>query len=123
MLQNGYIIIKNLFSKEQLSKCKFDIHKYHLNHLDLIKKYKYGTSITNFVDIPELINVSMLKDDKKLIEVLDNIFGDKNYRYCSHNDVGVNRVMGWHKDKLNDKYAVYELQNIWKPYKEEIHEI
>ena len=123
MLQNGYVIIKNMFSQEQLSKCKFDIHKYHLKNLDLIKTYKCGTSITNFVDIPELINVSMLKDDKKLIEVLDDIFGDKNYRYCNHNDIGVNRVMGWHKDKLNDKYTAYELQNIWKPYKEEIHEI
>lgn len=123
MLQNGYVIVKNLFREKQLLRCKFDILKYHLNHLHHIKKYAYGTSITNFVDIPELVNVSTLKDDVNLHEVLHSIFEDDNYRYCNHNDIGVNRVMGWHKDKLNDKYAVYELQNIWKPYKAEVHEI
>lgn len=123
MLKYGYVIVKNIFSEKQILQCRSDIIKYHADNLHLVRKCKIGTSITNFTDIQELRNVSMLKETSKLLEVLDSIFETKNYRYCSHNDIGINRVMGWHKDKLNDKYTIYELQNIWKPYKEEVHEI
>jgi hypothetical protein len=37
-----------------------------------------------------------------------------NYRFCSHNDIGINRIVGYHKDKLNGIYAKYEKHNIWK---------
>ena len=48
--------------------------------------------------------------------MLKDIFSDDNYRFCGQNDIGVNRIVGWHKDKLNNKYASYESTDIWAPY-------
>ena len=54
---------------------------------------------------------------------LKEIFNGTDYRFCSHNDIGINRVVGWHKDKLNNKYASFETINIWSTYNNQKHEI
>ena len=50
---------------------------------------------------------------QKKKHILNTIFNGTNYRFCSHNDIGINRVVGWHKDKLNGKYEKYQVRNIW----------
>ena len=52
-----------------------------------------------------------------------DIFGSDNYRFCSHNDLGINLVVGWHKDKLNGEYAKYQSHHIWKSHQGQSHEI
>ena len=36
-----------------------------------------------------------------------------NYRFCAHNDVGVDRFVPWHKDKLNGQYQRFQRLPLW----------
>ena len=42
---------------------------------------------------------------------------------CSHNDIGVNRIVGWHKDKLNGDVEKYQVHDIWGEHEGDKHEI
>jgi len=63
-----------------------------------------------------------MKNNEKIHAVLKDIFNG-NYRFCSHNDIGINRLVGWHKDKLNCEVSKYETHDIWKEFNGVKHEI
>ena len=67
-------------------------------------------------------NVSEIRNNTKLNDVLKQIFHN-DYRFCAHNDIGINRSVGWHKDKLNGEYEKYETIDIWSESNGEKHEI
>ena len=119
----GFIVIKNMFSKDQLYHCRDAILKYTKDHPSKLLLCDKGISITNFVDIQDLVCVANLKDSRELQSVLTEVFNGNNYRYCHHNDIGINRIVGWHKDKLNGVYSKYETVNIWSTVNNEEHEI
>ena len=118
---NGYVVIKDIFTRDELMKCHTEISNY-------IKMYKTiknceGITIPDFIKRKELGITSELKNNNKIHNALKDIFRGNNYRFCSHNDIGINRVVGWHKDKLNGEVSKYETVNIWSTYNGEKHEI
>lgn len=121
ILEKGFIIIKNLLSKQLLLDCKEEIINYTKNNKCL--ENSSGITIPDFIKKNDLKKVSELKNNKNILDTLNNIFTDKNYRFCSHNDIGINRVVGWHKDKLNGIYADYETIDIWDEFEGETHQI
>ena len=121
ILRYGYIILGNVFSKEELLDCRNEIYKYIRNNRTL--KSAGGISIPDFVRNEGLKRTTILKENSKIGEALKEIFNGDDYRFCSHNDIGINRVVGWHKDKLNGEVSKYETVNIWREYKGEKHEI
>lgn len=116
----GFIVLENIFTKEKLINCKDKIIDYVKNN-DCIKNCE-GFTIPDFIKIPELIEVANLKDNLELNKILESILS-KNYRFCQHNDIGINRQVGWHKDKLNGRYEQYETIDIWAKHQEEEHEL
>lgn len=118
--KNGYIIVKHVFKPEQLKELTNVILNY-IQHNKTISNAR-GITIPDFIKISELNKVSMLKENEVLHRVLNEIF-EGNYRFCSHNDIGINRIVGWHKDKLNNEYAKFETHDIWSTWKDEKHEI
>lgn len=116
----GFIVLENIFTKEKLINCKDKIIDY-VNKNKCIKNCE-GLTIPDFIKIPELIDTANLKNNFKLNKILEDILS-KNYRFCQHNDIGINRQVGWHKDKLNGHYEQYETIDIWTKYQEEEHEI
>lgn len=119
--KQGYIILKDIFSEEEINKAKKIILEYKKNNKLLSNSS--GHTIVNFINIKDLEYISTLKDNFKLHETLKIIFNGDNYRFCSHNDIGINRIVGWHKDKLNGIYEKYQKNDIWKKYNNEKHEI
>ena len=73
--------------------------------------------------MPQLKTVADIRNNKTINNVLHEIFNGNNYRFCSHNDIGINRIVGWHKDKLNRQYAKYETVDIWSKENGETYEI
>lgn len=120
LFEKGYIVIKNAISSDILNKCKSEILDYISNNKCITNCE--GITIPNFIKKQELQTVSELRNNSAILSILDNIF-DKNYRFCSHNDIGINRIVGWHKDKLNGIYEKYETINIWENFENETHEI
>lgn len=109
----GFIVLENIFTKEKLINCKDKIIDY-VNKNKCIKNCE-GLTIPDFIKIPELIDTANLKNNFKLNKILEDILS-KNYRFCQHNDIGINRQVSWHKDKLNGRYKQYETIDIWTKY-------
>lgn len=119
--EKGYVILKNIFTKEELKKCQDEILLYIKNNKQIHNSG--GITIPDFLKKKELHLTGQLKENPKLITALDGVFNGKNYRFCSHNDIGINRIVGWHKDRLNGEYAKYQSIDIWSDYKGEKHQI
>ena len=119
--KEGYTVLKSVFSKEQLEIWKHDILTYTRSTPQI--KNGGGITIPDFIKRPELASVSTIKDHPIIQNALRDIFDGSDYRFCGHNDIGVNRLVGWHKDKLNGLYAKYEKIPIWSTHNGEQHEI
>lgn len=119
--KEGYLILKNVFTEEELTECQKEINNYIKNRKTF--KHSGGISIPDFIKRKELSKSAKLKENEKIHKTLKEIFDSDDYRFCSHNDIGINRIAGWHKDKLNGAVSKYETVNIWKEYNGEKHEI
>jgi hypothetical protein len=107
----GYVVLKNVFTETEIIQYKTKIKEYIKNN----KCYMNGggISIVDFVNNDKLHDIAKLKENEKIHNTLSTIFKDKKYRFVGHNDIGINRIVGWHKDKLNGEYAKYETLDIW----------
>ena len=118
--KNGFFVVKDVFSKSEIDHFKNVV----LNYIKTNKTISnaQGITIPDFIKKSELKDVADIIDNKKINEVLSELF-DNNYRFCGHNDIGINRIVGWHKDKLNGNYAKYETHDIWSEVNGKKHEI
>lgn len=119
--KNGFVIVENLFDHGKIQEWRNEIETY-INHNSKLLKSSGGISIPDFVSKNDFLKLSSIRFDSKLLDILREILGD-SFRFCEHNDIGINRTVGWHKDKLNGKYAKYETVNIWEKHNDEKHEI
>lgn len=120
--RDGLVILKNILTEEELNKCKSEIFNY-VNENHIKNENGMGIVIPDFIRYGHFTNTALLKDNKKIQDALVDVFGGDNYRFCGHNDIGINRVMSWHKDKLYKPYDEYEKVNIFSTYNGEKHEI
>ena len=120
LLNEGYFVMKNVFSADEIKH----FHDVIMEYIKTNKKIynSSGITIPDFIKQPDLQDVTQIKDNSEINESLKDLF-DGDYRFCGHNDIGINRIVGWHKDKLNGEYAKYETQDIWSEMNGEKHEI
>jgi len=122
ILARGYCIVKGLFPKDLLQACREDILAFKAKE-HLIAN-EGGYTIPDFIQWPALVRVAELRNYPSLLSILqNNIFDGKPFRFCAHNDIGINRIVGWHKDRLNGAYSKYQTTPIWSKQGEEQHEI
>jgi hypothetical protein len=107
----GYVIIENVFTETELIQYKTDIKEYIKNNKCLMNAK--GITIVDFVNNNKLKHIGEMKNNNKITIALNEIFINTKYRFVGHNDIGINRIVGWHKDKLNGEYAKYETIDIW----------
>ena len=72
-----------------------------------------GLTIPDFLARPSFSALHHLPTWPPLIDALQRIFRGKPFRFCAHNDIGINRIVGWHKDRLNDAYRPYQKLPLW----------
>lgn len=119
--ENGYLILSNVFNHDEINIFIREVNNYIKNNKTI--NNSGGITIPDFIKYNEFINTKNIINNEKINNKLKEIFNGDNYRFCSHNDIGINRIVGFHKDKLNDKYASYETINIWASHENEKHEI
>lgn len=115
----GFVIFNDVFTEEEIEKIRMPIKTYFRKGYNCSN----GISIPDFMSKPEFESIWYLKNDERIRKLLKIIFNGDNFRFCSHNDIGINRVVDWHKDKLNNEYAKYQQHDIWKKVGDEKHEI
>jgi hypothetical protein len=96
---NGYIIVKNIFDKDTIKEMRNTILKNW--QTDSIRNCK-GLLIPRFTDNEHFENMWKLQQNKKIMKRLNLIFNN-DYKYCNVSDIGIDRVIGWHKDTYIDK--------------------
>ena len=122
--KHGYIIFPGVFTEEELEECKEEIKSYIENYPSKLLSNSGGISIPDFINYhTSLTKTINLKNNQKLNQCLLEIFQDNNFRFCAHNDIGKNRIVGWHKDRLNNTYAKFQKHDIWTLIGDESHEI
>ena len=119
--KDGYCIIKNVFTKEDIEQFTNVVINYVKNNKTI--ENAGGITIPDFIKMPQLKSLADIINNTTINNVLHEIFNGNNYRFSSHNDIGINRIVSWHKDKLNGNYAKYETVDIWSKENGEAHEI
>lgn len=119
--ENGYLVLPNVFTQNEINIFKNETNNYIKNNKTI--KNSGGITIPDFIKYNEFVNTKKIIYNEKINNKLKEIFNGSNYRFCLHNDIGINRTVGWHKDKLNDKYSSFETIDIWSDHEGEKHEI
>lgn len=73
----------------------------------------HGVTMPDFVARPQLASLRRLLVEPPVISALTAVFRGQRFRFCGHSDVGIDRLVPWHKDKLNGAYAKYQTLPIW----------
>ena len=120
--EKGYIIIKNFYNITDIIKMrKIIIHNMKIKKNMLILGGNIGSKPDFLRDhsFKSLIPLLRLNDIHNLMK---NIF-NAPFHLCYHNDIGLNRIVNWHKDTLNNEYKHYQKKDIWSQFNGEKHEI
>lgn len=120
--EKGYIIIKNFYKKEDIIIMrKIILHNMLIKKNMMILGERSGSKPdfirdTHFTDLIPLLKLNDIHN------VMKQIF-QAPFHLCFHNDIGLNRIVNWHKDTLNNQYKIYQKTNIWQDHDGEHHEI
>ena len=120
--ENGYIIIKNFYNLEEIIKMRqISLHNMKIKKNIFITGANTGSK-PDFLRDPNFKNIIPLLKLNDIHHLMYEIF-KAPFHLCSHNDIGLNRIVNWHKDTLNNQYKIYQKHNIWEEYNGEKHEI
>lgn len=117
--EDGYVILTNVFTEDQIINFRNVIHRYCANKFKNI----HGKSIIDPINKHPIKEINIIKNNTIINNALTEIFNTNDYRFCQHNDIGIDRIVGWHKDKLNGVYSNFQKIDIWNTYQNQEHEI
>jgi len=109
-LNKGYIVIPNVFTIDEIKRMR-----------DLsIQYFKDGGGFKNAGGFakPDYIKEDILSPIYELIEtknlesVIQELIGQP-VEFVGHNDLHMNRSVGWHKDRLNGEARKFEIHSPW----------
>lgn len=118
--KHGFVYVREAFPPSMIDDWAVKIQSYVRNHGKLSHPFAQGAVIPDFMKDPFLSGIfEAVHTCAKLHAVLARIFGDVmgngpgQYRFLSHNDIGVNVKSTWHKDRLSGIYRGYEKHSPW----------
>ena len=120
--EKGYIIIKKFYSKEDIISMRKVITNVINKHHNIMDLGNQSGSKPDFIRDSQYKNMIPLLRINDIHKVMAQIF-NAPFHFCFHNDIGINRIVNWHKDTLNNQYKVYQKKNLWLEYEGEKHEI
>ena len=120
--EKGYIIVKNFYNINEINKMRqIILYNMKIKKNMLITGQNSGSK-PDFLRDKDYSNLVSLLNLNEMHKLMASIF-QAPFHLCYHNDIGLNRVVDWHKDTLNNQYKVYQKTNIWQTYENEKHEI
>jgi hypothetical protein len=102
----GYVVVPDVWQPAEIDAMREAVMR--SRRLGIGLPSGGGHSIADFLMVPALKPLHRLRSEPALLHALEQIFGGPDFRFCGHNDIGIDRAVGWHKDKLNQEYAVYQ---------------
>jgi len=118
----GYIIIKNFYSINDIIKMRKNILYNSFIKKNILFMGEKSGSKPDFLNDNDYKGLIPLLKLNEIHHLMKQIF-KAPFHLCMHNDIGINRIVNWHKDTLNNQYKIYQKKNIWSEYNNESHEI
>jgi hypothetical protein len=109
-LNKGYVLIPNVFTNDEIELMR-----------DLsIRYFKEGGGFTNaggfakpdYIKEDVLHPIYELIESKNLESIIQELIGEV-VEFTGHNDLHMNRSVGWHKDRLNGEARKFEIHSPW----------
>ena len=120
--EDGYIILKNFYDINTINKMR-QIILYNMKVKKNIMPLGNGSgSKPDFLNDINYQNLIPLLNLNEMHNVMKEIF-NAPFHLCFHNDIGLNRIVDWHKDTLNNEYKIFQQHNPWSIVDGEGHEI
>lgn len=116
----GFIIIKDFFSSEDISEMREISSKYFDQGGGFDNSG--GMARPGWIADEKLSRLLELCSVEKLINSISSII-EEEVGFVGHNDLHLNRSVGWHKDRLNGKARVFEKSNPWSTIDGEVMKI
>ena len=124
--RDGYVMVEDVFSAKEIGALREQIlarlHEGTKFGPKVLRPFDPGMTIPDFMRRPQFKFMHHLPSNPALLHVLRRIFRSvlpkptlkkHGFKFCSHNDIGIDRIVSWHKDKLNDEYARYQSLPLW----------
>ena len=108
---HGFVIVPGAFSEAHIDRL----------HRQVVRRHPFGMAQTSGIALVGLTERSGFDFVRELIRshairsIADAVFADvpEGYRNCGPNGIGVNRIVGWHKDRLNGQYLRHQKTPLW----------
>jgi hypothetical protein len=120
--EDGYFIIKDFYNINEINKMRKLIIFNAFIKGNLLYIGDKGGSKPDFLNDPDYNGLMSLLRLNDIHHIMKQIF-KAPFHLCFHNDIGINRIVNWHKDTLNNQYKIYQKNNIWESLDGEKHEI
>ena len=110
-MNNGFLVINNLFSTEETEL----IRKHTIDYFRSGGGFRMppGFAKPDWVSDPSLKEVRSIVESKKMENIISNIIGEK-VDFVGHSDLHLNIRAGWHKDRLSGIAKDFEINNPWE---------
>ena len=110
----GYVTVDDVFSPAEIDAMRAEVLKLApAEGMRTGPLFDPDIIIPDFMARPHFALLHALPTWAPLVDALRQVFRDEPFRFCSHNDISINRVVSWHKDRLNHKYRPYQKLPLW----------
>ena len=109
--KDGFIVIKSIFSVEQVEKMRKISLKFFANGGGFSNSG--GFAKPDWIKVDELSSLLEEVGLNKIESLVSNYVGE-SVCFIGHNDLHLNRSVGWHKDQLNGEARKYQLNSPWE---------
>mmetsp|Transcript_9885 Transcript_9885/g.20990 ORF Transcript_9885/g.20990 Transcript_9885/m.20990 type:complete len:480 (-) Transcript_9885:25-1464(-) len=118
--KRGFVYVQSVFPKDVIDSFASKIDSYVKNRGKMAQQFAGGAVIPDFRKDPYLADIfEAVHTNEKVHAAMRQIFGGRmghgkgQYRFLSHNDIGMNVKSAWHKDRLSGIYRGYESHSPW----------
>tara|TARA_R110000824_G_scaffold53249_3_gene147493 strand:+ start:1298 stop:1954 length:657 start_codon:yes stop_codon:yes gene_type:complete len=110
-LQDGYKIVRAVFCPEEIGTMRSLAAAYFQNGNGF--KNAGGRAKPDWIKEDSLSTLRDLVFSKNLDSCVEALIGE-SVEFTGHNDLHVNRTVGWHKDRLNNDTRKFEINSPWE---------
>lgn len=107
----GFVVIKSVFSVEQIEKMRKIALKFFSSGGGLSNAG--GFAKPDWIKADELTSLLEEFNLNKMESLISKYVGE-SVCFIGHNDLHLNRSVGWHKDQLNGEARKYQLNSPWE---------
>lgn len=110
-LKEGYGIAKGVFSKDEISLARELSLEYFKNGGGF--NNSTGRAKPDWIKEESLVRLKELIFSKNIDKIIERVIGEQ-VEFIGHNDLHINRNVGWHKDRLNNEARKFEVNSPWE---------